>query len=88
MPGYLRQNKLNYVEANEDAQDKWTADIYAQFEQTLLTEGDAWWVKIKHHPDGRVTRRALAYIGGGPAYRKICDEVAKNGYHGFKLARM
>jgi (2,2,3-trimethyl-5-oxocyclopent-3-enyl)acetyl-CoA 1,5-monooxygenase len=88
MLDYLRHNKLNYVEPEEDAQEKWTADIYAQFEQTLLTEGDAWWVKIKHHPDGRVTRRALAYIGGGPAYRKICDAVAKNGYSGFRLARM
>ena len=87
MLDYLRQNKLDYVEADKDAQEKWTADTYAQFEQTLLPQGDAWWVRIKHYPDGRVTRRALAYIGGGPTYRKICDEVAQDGYSGFKLAQ-
>jgi cyclohexanone monooxygenase len=87
MLDYLRQNKLDYVEADKDAQEKWTADTYAQFEQTLLPQGDAWWVRIKHYPDGRVTRRALAYIGGGPTYRKICDEVAQDGYRGFELAQ-
>jgi cyclohexanone monooxygenase len=87
MLDYLRQNKLDYVEADKDAQEKWTADTYAQFEQTLLPQGDAWWVRIKHYPDGRVTRRALAYIGGGPTYRNICDEVAQDGYRGFELAQ-
>jgi cation diffusion facilitator CzcD-associated flavoprotein CzcO len=89
MLDYLRKRKLNFVEANEDAQEKWTAEIYADFEKTLLTASDdAWWVKVKRHPDGRVTRRALTYIGGGPTYRKICDEIAENGYPGFRLARM
>jgi cation diffusion facilitator CzcD-associated flavoprotein CzcO len=85
MLDHMRRNELNYAEANEDAQERWTADIYAQFERTLLPEGDAWWVKIKHHPDGRVTRRALSYIGGGPLYRQICAESAKQGYSGFRL---
>jgi (2,2,3-trimethyl-5-oxocyclopent-3-enyl)acetyl-CoA 1,5-monooxygenase len=88
MLDYLRRKELNYAEAKQDAQEKWTAEIYTQFEQTLLTEGgNTWWVKIKHHPDGRVTRRALSYIGGGPRYRQICDESAKNGYSGFALTR-
>lgn len=85
---YLRAKKFNYVEANNAAQEKWTADIYADFERTLLAgNDDAWWVKVKHHPDGTVTRRALTYIGGGPAYRKICDEVAQQGYIGFDLSQ-
>jgi cyclohexanone monooxygenase len=88
MLDYLRAKKINYVEANNAAQEKWTADIYADFEKTLLAgNDDAWWVKVKHHPDGTVTRRALTYIGGGPAYRKICDEVAQQGYIGFDLSQ-
>jgi len=82
---YLRDNNLSYVEAREEAQQKWTDDIYAQFEQTLMPKGNAWWVKIKHHADGTTTRRALSYIGGGPRYRKLCDEVAEEGYAGFEL---
>jgi hypothetical protein len=28
----------------------------------------------------------LIYVGGYGPYRKICEEVAENGYQGFKLA--
>jgi (2,2,3-trimethyl-5-oxocyclopent-3-enyl)acetyl-CoA 1,5-monooxygenase len=88
MLDYMRRSKLNYTEPREDAQEKWTADVYAEIEKTLLLEApSAWWVKVKHHPDGRVTRRGLFYAGGGPRYRQICDEVARNGYSGFALAR-
>jgi cation diffusion facilitator CzcD-associated flavoprotein CzcO len=88
MLDYMRCRELNYTEAREDAQEKWTADVYAELEKTLLLEApNAWWVKVKHHPDGRVTQRGLFYAGGGPRYRQICDEVAKKGYSGFALAR-
>jgi (2,2,3-trimethyl-5-oxocyclopent-3-enyl)acetyl-CoA 1,5-monooxygenase len=82
---YMRENDLSYSEPNEEAQRKWTDQVYADFEQTLLTEGNSWWVKIKHHADGTTTRRALSYIAGGPQYRAICDEVARKGYDGFEL---
>jgi cyclohexanone monooxygenase len=29
----------------------------------------------------------MPYIGGLPAYRRICDEVAAQGYEGFVLAQ-
>ncbi len=85
---YFRRHGINYVEAEAEAQEKWTAQVYEDFAKTLLLESDAWWLKIKHHPDGTVTKRATAYIGGGPAYRKICDEVAREGYSGFELAEI
>lgn len=31
-------------------------------------------------------RRTLVYVGGGPEYRKRCEEVAYGGYEGFELA--
>jgi cyclohexanone monooxygenase len=83
---YMRSHQLNCSEANAQSQEKWTAEVYEGFEKTLLMEGDEWWLKIKHHPDGTVTKRALAYLGGGPAYRQICDDSASNGYAGFDLA--
>ena len=85
MLGYLRDKKLSYSEANDDAQEKWTAQIYEDFSKTLLTEADAWWVKTKINPDGTKTRRTLVHISGGPEYRKQCDEVASRGYEGFTL---
>lgn len=81
----MRCRNLNYVEAEEQAQTKWTEQVYKDFAGTLLVEGDAWWVKITINPDGTQTRRALAYVGGGPEYRKICDRVAYYDYEGFTL---
>ena len=82
---YLRDNNLTYSEAKDPAQQAWTDQIYADFEGTLMTEGNAWWVKIKHHADGTISRRALAYIGGGPKYREICADVRNKGYEGFEI---
>lgn len=79
----MRNRNLNYSEPDEQAQAKWTEDIYKVFERTLMAEGDAWWVKVTEHPDGTVTRRALAYLNGGQEYRKICDQVAYHDYDGF-----
>jgi cyclohexanone monooxygenase len=85
---YMRRHRLDCAEADVGAQEKWTAEVYAAFEKTLLPQGDGWWLKIKQHPDGRVTRRAMSYIQGGPTYRRVCDEVARDGYAGFELAQV
>jgi cation diffusion facilitator CzcD-associated flavoprotein CzcO len=81
----MRNRNLVFSEAQEEAQAKWTDQVYKDFARTLMVEGDAWWVKITNNPDGTQTRRALAYVGGGPEYRKICDRVAYNRYEGFVL---
>ncbi|WP_305639761.1 NAD(P)/FAD-dependent oxidoreductase [Polaromonas sp.] len=85
MLGYMRDHKLSYSEPETDAQEKWTQQVYEDFSKTLLTEADAWWVKVKTHPDGTQTRRAMVHVSGGPEYRKFCDEVASNDYEGFVL---
>ncbi|UUZ62710.1 hypothetical protein LP417_22720 [Polaromonas sp. P1-6] len=85
MLGYMRDHKLSYSEPEADAQEKWTQQVYEDFSKTLLTEADAWWVKVKTHPDGTQTRRAMVHVSGGPEYRKFCDEVASNDYEGFVL---
>jgi len=81
----MRDHKLSYGEPETDAQEKWTQQVYEDFSKTLLTEADAWWVKVKTHPDGTQTRRAMVHVSGGPEYRKFCDEVASNDYEGFVL---
>lgn len=85
MIGYLQGQGLSYAEATEPAQEKWTEQVYEDFSKTLLTEADAWWVKVKVNPDGTRTRRALVHVSGGPEYRKYCDEVEQRGYEGFVL---
>ena len=85
MLGYMRDHKLVYAEPLEEAQDKWTKQVYEDFSKTLLTEADAWWVKVKNHPDGTQTRRAMVHVAGGPEYRKFCEDIASRGYEGFSL---
>lgn len=81
----MRNRGLTYADAREDAQVVWTDRVYREFARTLMVEADAWWVKVKTHADGTQTRRALVYVGGGPEYRKLCDEVAYHNYRGFEL---
>jgi cation diffusion facilitator CzcD-associated flavoprotein CzcO len=85
MLDHMRKNDLSYSEPVEAAQTKWTEQVYEDFSKTLLTEADAWWVKVKINPDGSKTRRALVHVSGGPEYRKFCDEVEARNYEGFVL---
>ena len=83
---YMKARGLTYSEPSQAAEDAWTEAVYADFSRTLLAEANAWWVKVTNKPDGTVVRRTLVYVGGGPAYRKRCEEVAYCGYEGFELA--
>ena len=81
----LRDQGKTYSEPEPAAQEAWTQKCYEDFSKTLLTEGDAWWVKSTTNPDGTVTRRTLIFAGEGPVYRAICEDVHNNGYTGFTL---
>lgn len=83
---YMRANGLSYSEPTREAEDQWTEAIYRDFARTLMADANAWWVKTTTRPDGTEVRRALVYVGGGPEYRKRCEQVAYNGYEGFVLA--
>ena len=85
MIAHMERNRLQYSEPQEAAQEAWTARVYEDFSRTLLTEADAWWVKVKNNPDGTTTRRALIFVGDAPKYREFCDGVASRGYEGFDL---
>jgi cyclohexanone monooxygenase len=52
----------------------------------MLTDANARWVKTTTKPDGSVVRRTLVHVGGGPEYRKRCEQVAYHDYEGFELA--
>ena len=85
MLSYMRSHGFTYSQPTQAAEDKWTSAVYADFARTLMAETNAWWIKITHKPDGSVVRRPLVYVGGGPEYRKKCEESAYNSYEGFEL---
>ena len=86
MLSYMKAHGLSYSEPTQAAEDKWTDAIYAEFARTLMADVNAWWVKETKRPDGSIVKRTLVYVGGGPEYRKRCEEVAYTGYDGFELA--
>ena len=83
---YLTAKGLSFAEPSQAAEDEWTESIYRDFARTLLAEANAWWVKTTTKPDGSVVRRTLVHVGGGPEYRKRCEQVAYHDYEGFELA--
>ncbi|KMS58246.1 flavin-containing monooxygenase [Sphingobium cupriresistens] len=83
---YMRDRGLTFSEASEAAEAQWTEAVYADFARTLMADANAWWVKTTTKPDGSTVKRTLVYVGGGPEYRKRCEEVAYSDYAGFELA--
>lgn len=81
----MRNRGLVISEPEEAAQEEFTDEVYKVFARTLMRDAAAWWVKVKQNPDGTETRRALVYVGGGPEYRKLCDQVAYHDYRGFRM---
>jgi len=86
MIDYMSTRGLTIAEPSDAAQDDWTEEVYRDFERTLLSAADAWWVRTVEKPDGTVQKRALIHVNGGLEYRKRCEEIAYHDYQGFELA--
>ena len=83
---YMAARGLVCSEPSKAAEEQWTEAIYAEFARTLMADINSWWIKVTHKPDGSVVRRTLVYVGGGPEYRRRCEEVAYCDYEGFELS--
>ncbi|ABD25923.1 Cyclohexanone monooxygenase [Novosphingobium aromaticivorans DSM 12444] len=86
MIAYMQARGLTSSEPSERAEQRWTEEVYRDFSRTLLAEANAWWVKTTERPDGTIERRTLVHVGGGPEYRKRCEQVAYKNYEGFEMA--
>jgi cyclohexanone monooxygenase len=79
---YLRAHDVASVEATQDAEDRWVAHVNEVAYNTLYPQANSWYMGANIPGKPRVF---LPYIGGIPAYRAICNEVAAKGYEGFAL---
>ena len=79
---YLRERDVACLEATQDAEDKWVAHVNEVADNTLYPQANSWYMGANIPGKPRVF---LPYIGGIPAYRAICNEVAAKGYEGFAL---
>ncbi len=82
--GYLKQNEHKTIEADDQAQEQWVARVNEVGSGTLIPKGkNSWYIGANVPGKPRVI---LPFLGGAATYAKICEDVANNGYSGFRLA--
>ena len=77
---HMRDRDLAVVEAGTDAQENWVQHVNDVAQKTLYPRAASWYMGANIPGKPRVF---LPYIGGVGKYRKICIDVATNGYKGF-----
>ncbi|MBI1397247.1 MAG: NAD(P)-binding protein [Betaproteobacteria bacterium] len=80
---HMRRNGLSSIETTEAAMDAWVAQVNEAAAATLLPQASHSWYLGANVP-GK-PRVFMPYAGGMPKYRRICADVAANGYEGFVL---
>jgi cyclohexanone monooxygenase len=81
---YQREHEIVRIDADPAAEAEWAAHTDEVASGTLYLQTDSWYVgaNIPGKP-----RNLLTYVGGLTAYGDICDEVARDGYRGFRLTQ-
>jgi cation diffusion facilitator CzcD-associated flavoprotein CzcO len=79
---YLHKNELRRAEAELEAQQRWTQEVYDIASQTLFMKGNSWYLGANVPGKPRVF---ALYLGGVGHYRSVCERVAADDYAGFAL---
>jgi len=79
---YLSDHRVASIEALQEAEDAWVAHVNEVANRTLFPSANSWYMGANIPGKPRVF---MPYIGGVPTYRQKCDEVAANGYEGFRI---
>ncbi len=69
-------------EAEPDAQEKWVQHVNEVADSTLYPKANSWYVGANIPGKPRVF---MPYVAGLDKYRKICDDVASQGYQGIAI---
>ena len=81
---YLRDHAVAAIEPETAAEASWTEHVNEVAAKTLYPLADSWFLgaNIPGKP-----RAFMPYAGGVGHYRKLCSDIAAQGYAGFVLAR-
>lgn len=79
---FLRRQGLATIEATKAAEDQWVEHVNAAASKTLFPLANSWFLGANIPGKPRVFMPYVAKIG---VYRKECQEIADQGYRGFKL---
>jgi cation diffusion facilitator CzcD-associated flavoprotein CzcO len=79
---FMQSRNYTEVEASKRAEDDWVAAHDEATANSLIARVNSWYTGS--NVPGK-QRRVISYTGGVGTYRKLCDEVAANGYRGFEM---
>ena len=79
---YLRRHGLASIEATKAAEDRWVEHVNEAANKTLFPLANSWFLGANIPGKPRVFMPYVAKIG---VYRKECQQIADQGYLGFKL---
>lgn len=79
----LEEQRANIIEPQLPDEDKWVQYVNDEADLTLFSKTESWYngANIPGKP-----RVFLPFVGGIARYRNICDDVAANGYRGFRVS--
>ena len=80
--GYMRDKGYKRIDADPQAEDRWTEHAASLTEGMLFTKTNSWFMGT-NIPGKK--RGFLFYAGGAPLFREKVAEVASKGYPGFVL---
>jgi len=80
---HMRDEGLDVMEADQEAEDDWVAHVNDLAAQTMFMLADNWYLGANIPGKPRVF---MPYPGGVGPYRQKCNEVAEAGYEGFTLS--
>jgi cyclohexanone monooxygenase len=79
---YQRSHGLDCIEATDAAEEDWVAHGNEVAHKTLYPLANSWYMGVNVPGKPQVF---MPYIGGVGVYRQTCDEIAMDGYRGFRL---
>jgi cyclohexanone monooxygenase len=80
----MQAHELATIEPEAEAEAEWVAEVNAVADRTLFPRAASWYMGANIPGKPRVF---LPYVGGLGNYTRICNEVAAEGYRGFRLSR-
>jgi cyclohexanone monooxygenase len=81
---HMQSRGLTRIEAAAESESAWTRHVNEVADATLYPLANSWYVGANIPGKPRVF---MPYVGGVAAFKRKCDEVARNGYEGFRMTR-
>tara|TARA_B100001250_G_scaffold272921_1_gene235678 strand:- start:13923 stop:15584 length:1662 start_codon:yes stop_codon:yes gene_type:complete len=85
---YMWERDLTYLEATENAEQRWTDHVIKMYSVMLMRKAQSWFTgynsNVEGHEAGKV--RYMVYNGGTPKYVASISEVASKDYEGIRFS--